>query len=169
MGRVIRVLFGFIIACLAAGVALVLFVHTPAEFPEWPADRFAETGWLALAVGTQAAIFAAPFAFIGTVYSEWRGISSATYSVVLGILIALLGFAVQYSGETGGPETIVNFYAIIAFVVTGFVGGIVYWFLTGRSAGGAPAARDDEGSTTGNPGGTPFAVKKPVEASPTKA
>lgn len=164
MGRIIRVLFGFIVACMAAGLALVLFVHTPAEFPEWPADKFAETGILALAVGTQAVIFAAPFAFIGTVYSEWRGISSATYSVVLGILIALLGFAVQYSGETGGPDSIVNVYAIVAFVVTGFVGGLVYWLLSGRSATASTPPADE-----GNKDGKPFAVKQPIDVTPTKA
>ncbi len=166
IGRMIRVLFGFLLACAAAGLAMVLFVHTPAEFPEWPADKFTETGLLALAVGTQAAIFAAPFAFIGTVYSEWRGISSATYSIVLGILIALLGFAVQYSGETSGPETIVNLYAVIAFIVTGFVGGLVYWLISGRAASGNAAAPDS--SDGDKPLSAPFAVKKPGEAA-TKA
>ncbi|MDX2202619.1 MAG: hypothetical protein NW223_07710 [Hyphomicrobiaceae bacterium] len=168
MGRVLRVLFGFVIACLAAGLALVLFVHTPAEFPEWPAEKFSETAMLALAVGTQAAIFAAPFAFIGTIYSEWRGLSSATYSVGLGILIALLGFWVQYTGEAGGPDTIFNIYAVIAFIVTGFVGGIVYWLLSGRCAGGR-RSEGDGSDASGTPNGTPFAVKKPVDTAPTSA
>lgn len=161
MGRVIRVLFGFILACLAAGLALVLFVHTPAEFPDWPAERFTETGILALAVGTQAAVFAAPFAFIGTIYSEWRGISSATYSVLLGVVIALLGFWVQYTGETGGPDSIFNIYAIIAFLVTGVVGGLVYWLFSGRYT--RPRQADGNGGA-GTPNGTPFAVKKPIDA-----
>lgn len=161
MGSIIRVLFGFIVACLAAGLALVLFVHTPAEFPDWPAERFTETGVLALAVGTQAAVFAAPFAFIGTIYSEWRGISSATYSVLLGILIALLGFWVQYTGEAAGPDSILNVYAIIAFVVTGFVGGFVYWLFSGRYT--RPRAAGGDGSA-GTSNGTPFAVKKPIDA-----
>lgn len=163
-GRIIRVLFGFLVASLAAGLALVLFVNTPAELPTWSSERYAETGLWALAVATHAGLFAAPFAFIGAFYSEWRGISSATYSVVLGILIAGIGFAAQYAG--GGAEGGVNFYALTAFAVTGFIGGLVYWYCAGRFAT-RPSRGPDEGAAT--PAGVPFAVKKPGDGAATSA
>ena len=46
----------------------------------------------ALAAATHGAIFAAPFALIGAAFAEWRRIRSWTYYVLLGIVIAGLGF-----------------------------------------------------------------------------
>lgn len=166
-GRIIRVLFGFIIASLAAGLALVLFVNTPAEFPDWPSERFAETGLWALAVGTHAGLFAAPFAFIGALYSEWRGISSATYSVLLGVIIAVIGFAAQYAGEASGGE--VNLYALTAFIVTGIVGGLVYWYFSGRYAAPPQPPMADKGNGDDKPLPAPFAIKKPADGATGKA
>lgn len=159
VGRVIRILFGFIVASLAAGLALVLFVNTPNDLAaELSGDRISETGVLALAVGTQAAVFAAPFAFIGAALSEWKGYSSWLYSVVVGIIIAAIGFAVQYAGEADGPYTIFNGYALAAFIVAGVIGGLVYWLLAGSSAVSSPS---DEPPTEEKPLPAPFAIKKP--------
>jgi uncharacterized membrane protein len=135
VGRIIRVVFGFLVASFVAGLVLVLFVNTPAEMPDWTSERYAETGLWALAVGTQVAVFASTFAFIGAVYAEWRGIASATYSIILGLLIAMIAFASHYAGEGSGGD--VSTYALSAFVVTGIVGGYVYWYVSGRYA--APA------------------------------
>lgn len=156
-GRIFRVLFGFVVACIAAGLVLVLFVNTPGEFPDWPSERFSETGLWALAVGTHAGLFSAPFALIGTLYAEWRGISSATYSVILGVLIAMVGFAAQYAGDGSGGD--VNPYALSAFIVTGIVGGLVYWYVSGRYAQVVPPSADTDKSEPS----TPFAVKKPLD------
>lgn len=154
-GRIIRVIFGFVLASMAAGLALVLFVNTPSEMPEWTSQRYAETGLWALAVGTQAAIFAAPFAFIGTLYAEWRGISSATYAVILGLLIAMIGFAAHYAGD--GPGADLSTYALSAFVAAGAVGGFVYWYLSGRFANATPASPPADREPT-----PPFVIKKPA-------
>lgn len=133
VGRILRVLFGFLVASFVAGLVLVLFVNTPAEMPDWPSERYAETGLWALAIGTQVVIFASTFAFIGAVYAEWRGISSATYSIILGLLISMIAFASHYAGEGSGGD--VSSYALSAFIVTGIVAGYVYWYLSGRFAG----------------------------------
>lgn len=144
VGRIIRVLFGFLVASFVAGLVLVLFVNTPSEMPDWPTERYAETGLWALAVGTQVAIFASTFAFIGAVYAEWRGISSVTYSIILGLLISMIAFASHYAGEGSGGD--VSTYALTAFMVTGVVAGYVYWYLSGRyavaSQPAAPAAAE---------------------------
>lgn len=166
-GRIIRVVFGFLLASLAAGLALVLFVNTPAELPNWTSDRFAETGMWALAVGTHAGLFAAPFAFIGAFYSEWRGISSATFSVGLGIGIALFGFAAQYAA--GGARGEVNIYALVAFIVTGFVGGMVYWYCAGRFAAIPSQGTDSGDGDADKAPAVPFAVKKPGDSAASNA
>lgn len=159
VGRVIRVLFGFIAASLAAGLVLVLFVNTPNDLAaELSGDRLSETGVLALAVGTQAAVFAAPFAFIGAALSEWKGYASWLYSALVGVIIAAIGFAVQYAGEAGVPHTIFNSYALAAFIVSGLVGGLVYWLLAGAAAKSAPPAAP---SSEDRPLPVPFAIKKP--------
>ena len=160
VGRVIRVLFGFIVASLAAGLALVLFVNTPNDLAaEMSGDRLSETGVLALAVGTQAAVFAAPFAFIGAALSEWKGYASWLYSALVGVIIAVIGFAVQYAGEAGGSHTIFNSYALAAFMVAGLVGGLVYWVLAGAAA--KPASPASPPPSDDKPLPVPFAIKKP--------
>lgn len=147
VGRVLRVLFGFLVACFVAGLVLVLFVNTPAEMPDWPSERYAETGLWALAVGTQVAIFASTFAFIGAVYAEWRGISSATYSIIVGLLIAMIAFASHYAGEGTGGD--VSTYALSAFIVAGIAAGYAYWYVSGRYAGGPAVAASAEPPANG--------------------
>jgi hypothetical protein len=136
IGRILRVLFGFVLACLAAGVAIVLFVYTPVELVMDAGDRMSEAGMLSLAAATHTAVFAAPFALIGAAVGEWRNVTSWTYYALVGILIAVIGFLVQYWSEgSSGQASILNSYALSAFLVTGLVAGLVYWLVSGRYAG----------------------------------
>jgi hypothetical protein len=137
IASVLRVLFGFVLACLAAGATIVLFVYTPVELVSDAGDRAQEAGLLSLAAATHAAVFAAPFALVGAAIGEWRSISNWTYYALVGVVIAVIGFLVQYWSE-GGTEaaSILNSYALSAFLVTGLVAGLVYWAVSGRYAGG---------------------------------
>jgi hypothetical protein len=150
------VLVGFILACVAAGLTMVLFVYTPAELASLPSeqasDRLAEAGIFALAAATHGAIFAAPFALIGAAIAEWRRLRSWAYYVLLGIIIAGLGFAAQYSSEGSGDVSIVNSYALTAFLVTGFVAGAVYWLFSGRYADSPSADEPPLPDITRSPG-----------------
>ena len=124
-----------LIACLAAGLTMVLFVYTPVELAtELPASALREVGLLALAAATHSAVFAAPFALIGAGFGEWQRIGSWLYYVLVGIAIAAIGFLAQFWTEAAGEASIVNSYAVTAFIVTGFVAGIVYWLFSGRFA-----------------------------------
>ena len=82
LGSMIRVLFGFVIASLAAGLTIVLFVTTPVELASTPSNAVSDTlmsnGLLALAAATHSAVFAAPFALIGAAIGEWRRLSHWT-------------------------------------------------------------------------------------------
>jgi len=136
--RVIRVLFGFVLACLAAAATLVLFVYTPAELASLPsgmgADRIAEAGLFALAITPHIATVAALPALIGAIFGESKGISSWGYYALVGIGIAVLGFLMQHFSETPGQTTILHNYALTAFLTAGFAGGWAYWLFSGRHA-----------------------------------
>jgi len=133
----LRVLLGFALACLAAGLTLVLFVYTPLELArEHAGERMSEAGLLALAVATHTAMFAAPFALIGAGFAEWQRIGGWLYYMLIGIAIAAVGFAAQSWTESGGEAqgSIRNGYAVAAFLMTGAVAGLVYWLCSGRLA-----------------------------------
>ncbi len=140
-----RVLFGFIVACLVAGVATVAFVITPADIMTLPADlrpgRLSSAGTLSLLAATHSAIFSFPLALIVIILAEWRCIRSWIYYAIVGVLIASAGFGAEYLSEVGGQPSIVNSYAARAFLAVGLLGGIAYWLAAGRRAGGT---RGDE-------------------------
>jgi hypothetical protein len=132
---ILRVIIGFVFACLAAGFTIVLFVYTPLELAtDLASDRVSEAALLSLAAGTHSAVFASPFALIGAGFAEWHRIGSWLYYVLVGIVIAGVGFLAQFWTEAAGEASIVNSYAVTAFIVTGFVAGIVYWLFSGRYA-----------------------------------
>jgi hypothetical protein len=141
----LRVLFGFAIACLAAALVQVAFVITPAEIvsldPGAIPDRLGGAGLLTLLTATHVAIFSAPFGLVVAAVGEWQALRSWIFYTLAGMAIALAGFVAQYASEVG-TVTIVNNYALQAYVTTGFVAGFVYWAFSGRYAGGA----DDRGN-----------------------
>lgn len=141
---VFRVLFGVIVAALAAGLTTVSFVITPAELATTASQalpgRLATFGTLALLAATHSAIFAAPFALITAIVGEWQSVRGPIYYIAAGILIAMAGFAAQYSSEAGATASIANNYAFKAFLTSGFIGGLAYWMIAGRAAGGGGAS-----------------------------
>ena len=143
--RVLLVLAGYLVACVAFALVLVAFVFTPAELVSADAERFAMAGFQLLASSIQVIIFAAPLALIAFAIAEWRAIDDWIYYALAAMLIAGVGFLAQYASELQGAPTIVNNYALTAFMTGGFVAGVVYWLIAGRSAGrrGRAATSDD--------------------------
>jgi hypothetical protein len=140
IGGLVRILVGFTVACLVAGAATVAFVITPLDIATLPAelrpDRLSSAGTLSLLAATHSAIFSFPFALIAILVAEWRCIRSWVYYAMAGILIAFAGFGAEYLNEVGGQPSIVNAYAIRAYLAVGFLGGLAYWLAAGRRAGG---------------------------------
>ena len=162
--RIIRVLFGFIMACLAAAATTVVFADIQ-ELRLINADNASElmsnTSRRVLFAAIQGAKFSAAIAFVGILIGEWRRIRSWSYYTLLALTITLLGFMAWYTGEQAGDPTIVNNYALTAFLTTGFVGGLIYWLLSGRRAGTSQArmAQYDFAKSTETP-----VKKKPDQA-----
>ena len=134
--RVLWILAGYVLACVAFALVLVGFVFTPAELVSTGAGsgRFSMAGFQLLASFIQVLIFAAPLAFFAAAMAEWRGINEWIYYALVGLLIAGVGFLAQYVSELQGAPTIVNNYAFTAFMTGGFAAGMVYWLVAGRSA-----------------------------------
>lgn len=124
----IRFIFGFIAAVLVAGLVQVLFVAGGDLLQGMPAGRLESLGLLALLAATQSAVFSLPFAVLAAVVAAWLSIRSVLFSVAAGLAIGLAGFLAQYAGEVG-PETILNRYALTAYLVSGFAAGFVYWYV----------------------------------------
>lgn len=139
IASVLRILLGFVLACLAAATTKVAFVITPADIlalsPDAQLERIARAGALILAVATQSAIFALPFAAIAIGLAHWLRIRGWAYYGLAGLLISLLGFAALYASEPSGIPTIANAYALAAYLFAGVIGGYVYWTIAGRVAG----------------------------------
>lgn len=143
LGSIARVAFGFVLASIAAGLVTMLFVNTPSEVLAQPVSRLprtaGETFELALLTATHVAIFAVIFALIVAGLGELFSLRGLAFYVSGGVVIALLGFVAQYSSEVPGEPTILNNYALKAFLTTGFFAGFVYWLASGQFAGRAPA------------------------------
>jgi hypothetical protein len=162
MLTLLRVLFGFAIACLVAGVATVAFVVNPATIANLPGDaqteQLSNAGILALLAATHSAIFAAPFALIAIGAAELTRIRSWLYYVLVGAVISLGGLAAVYLNEVPGQPSILNDYALIAFGTVGVLSGLAYWLFAGRGAGGrrssaaaAPPSAPADTSTAAQP------------------
>ena len=146
-----RVAFGFALASIAAGLVTVMFVDTPVDVLAQPASRLPQTASqtldLALLTATHFGIFAAAFVLIAAGLGEWLSIRSLPFYLIAGMGIALLGFIAQFSSEVAGQPTILNNYALKAFLTAGFFGGFVYWLASGQFAGRAPDVTDAAAST----------------------
>src|SRR5262249_31178710 len=133
MLRGMRMTIGFVLACLGAGITLAAFDIALDGAGSLPPGRFgAEVGLTALAAALQSAIFAAPLALAGAVIGEWRRIAGYGYYLLIAVAIAAAGVYAQYAREQTGEPSIVNAYALSAFLMTGLVAGAIYWFCAGR-------------------------------------
>ena len=134
--RVVRILTGFALASFAAAATLVLFIYAPADWASPGADltgaRLSEAGYFALIVTPWVALSAALPALVGVTIAEARNIAGSTFYVLAGIGTAAVGFLVQHWSEPPGGLGIFQAYALIAFLVAGLIGGLVYWVSSGR-------------------------------------
>ena len=152
--RVIRVICGFLLACLAAGITFVLFVQAPltaVEFSEFlTTDHLARTSLLMLAAATHCALYAAPFALLLLTFAEAQHVRSWFIYALFGVVVSLSGLMVQHLATPETHGAILNQHALTAFVAAGLIAGFTYWFFAGDRAGLAGAA-----AAAHQPTGTP--------------
>jgi hypothetical protein len=144
LGRVLWVICSFLLACFAAGLTITLFAFppTPTTISDaFTGDAVVDLCLFALAVAQFCAVFAAPFALLGVMFAERHGIRSWTSNVLAGIVIAGFGVLTRYASEAADGPSIVNAYALSAFLAAGIVLGTTYWVLAGRFATKSTVAR----------------------------
>ena len=134
IGRMLRVLVGLGLACLASGLTITAFVYSPLELIHGGGDKIAEAGLLALtAAGLTAR--AAPIALIALALLEWRRRASWFVYAPGGAAFGGLGFLAQCAEEAGGRACLADtYYALEAFLTAGLIAGSVYWLFAGRFA-----------------------------------
>ena len=137
MGVIARVVFGFFLACLAAGLTTVLFAWSPSELASMPGDPLEKIA-LALPLATHVAIFSAPFALIAIALGEWQKSKNWVYYGLAGMVIAMIGFIAQYQSEppTQCWSVVGSNYPLAAVLTTGLVAGLVYWLFSGQFVNG---------------------------------
>jgi hypothetical protein len=153
---ILRVVLGYVVAALIAGLVQTLFVVTPQDL--WAApDRLGEIALLSAMAGTLSGIFALPFALPVIAVVEWLGARSWIGYALAGIGVAMAGFIVLIAAEPP-DRTILNDYAFRAFLTSGFFGGLTYWAIAGRRAGGSrpgspegPPRSDNSAEASGSP------------------
>ena len=133
MNLLFRVLLGYLVACFAAGLTTVLFAWTPADLSTMQGEIANDKLALAMPVATQIALFSLPFALAAIAYGEWRRWNDWAYYAAAGMAIALFGYLAQYQSEGPSPAWSIasSNYPLIAFLTSGFVGGLAYWILSG--------------------------------------
>lgn len=135
---IMRVLFGFVLACLAAGLTKVVFAFGFDPFINGNDEQVGRMLEYTALTATHHVLFAAPFALVVAAFGEWLSIRSWFYYSLAALVISLAGQSAIYTGEVAGQATIGNQFAVTAYAVTGLVGGLVYWLLAGRKAGDDP-------------------------------
>lgn len=140
LGRLFSVIIACLWSALAAGLVIVLFATTPAEILSAPSDVARDKMWrlleLSIFSGVQALVFGWPFLLLAIIIAEWRAIRTWLFYAIVGMAVSLAGFMAHYASEGAGDYTIVNNYALTAYLTAGFVAGVLYWALAGRLAGG---------------------------------
>ena len=141
MSTIFRVLLGYLVACFAAGLTTVLFAWTPADLSGMHGDAANDKLALAMPVATQIALFSVPFALAAIAYGEWRKWRDWAFYAATGMAIALFGYLAQYQSEGPSPAWSIasSNYPLIAFLTSGFIGGLAYWVVSGRLAAMHPA------------------------------
>ena len=140
------IIAGYLVAALAASaflnvVMLAWFGLTPEE------TRVVATGSLVFSIPF-VALFVAYFALIPSVFAivigEVAGKHDWLFYALAGAVVALVVIGFSRSGEGTAFAEIADLNFALAVIASGMCGGIGYWLVAGRSAGGwraRPAAR----------------------------
>jgi hypothetical protein len=147
--RALTIVWAYISACVAAGLALAL-VYLALSFRSSLAPTATDAvGYLllpfmmAIFFAVYIAIFALPAALPTIILTERKGVRSPLTYAATGAMAALIGCAIYVLVvEDAGSIT-----AAWIFVAPGTVGGLTYWALAGRNAGIASGAASARGGT----------------------
>ena len=134
--RILMVILGYVLACIAAAIVLTIGTLTP----QW--DQIAPDGmptvvlWSLVGVAT-AMIGAAGMlpSFLVIALAEgfaWRSV--VLYGALGGVLALSLTYGIDFAGYARSPDgSLAHEREVLA--ASGIAGGLVYWLFAGRKAG----------------------------------
>jgi hypothetical protein len=139
IGRLFVIFFGFLIACMAAGMTIA-FGLLAGQWQLLETDPVAQGAfWITSAVGTSVAGFASfmPLVLVAILAEAFR-LRSAIFYALAGVGIALFayyswGFVNPYEESIDAPGPIVRGIELV--IAAGVVFGLTYWAVAGRKAG----------------------------------
>lgn len=136
--RFVRMLIGYLLACVGAAFVLGLFGFAPASieafFEQLP--DIADKAWSALFyLAAALALFGAVPAIIAFQYAESNAIRTWVYYELIGAAVAMALYWLAHGTETVPVKGDGNVYSTITFGVVGAVLGLLYWLFSGRYAG----------------------------------
>jgi hypothetical protein len=135
--RLVPIIFGLLLAFLAAGLFLGYGFYSNVIDPAFEIDpQLRHDGFIVFVTGLAWSPFIAiaalgPAAIIIAI-AEILNLRSLIANVLAGGLVSLIAFwsssqASSFNGLSDGP--------LIVVTATGFIGGFVYWLVAGRKAG----------------------------------
>jgi len=134
--RILAMMVGYFLACVAASIVLTIGTLTPQWDDLSPLGLPSVVLWSVVGVGAAfIAAIATPPALLVIALAEgfaWR--SSLVYAVLGGVLALSLSYGLDFAGYAGEPGTsLAREREVIA--AAGIAGGFIYWLLAGRRAG----------------------------------
>ncbi|MBD0414096.1 hypothetical protein [Oryzicola mucosus] len=137
IGKLFHMLMGYVVATLAASAFLNLLFLGSAGFTAEEAGWVASSGSMIVSIPF-VALFVSYFAFIPALVvmllAEMMGKRDWLFYALGGALVGIV--VVGYFYQVGEPSNeLLMSGAPIAVIGSGIVGGLAYWFVTGRFAG----------------------------------
>ena len=134
--RILLVMVGYILACVAASIVLTIGTLTPQWDDLSPLGLPSVVLWSVVGVGAAfIAAIATPPALLVIALAEgfaWRSV--LLYAVLGGVLALSLSYGLDFVGYAGEPgSSVAREREVIA--AAGIAGGFIYWLLAGRRAG----------------------------------
>jgi hypothetical protein len=134
--RLMMVIVGYILACVAASLVLTIGALTP----QW--DDLSSLGlpsgalWAVVAAGAAiiGAVAMLPTLLVIALAEGFACRSILVYGALGGVLALALRYGIDFAGYIGAPDgIIVREREVLA--AAGIAGGFVYWLFAGRKAG----------------------------------
>ncbi len=142
---VLRGLFGFLAACLVAGIIQAGFATAPellAQPGQGFLDSLADAAKRTIVATIFSGLFAAPFVAVVVPVLAWQKMRSVRVDAAMGLTIAGAGQAVLYAFEAANQSSIANWYAAAAFGCAGLAGGLTFGLLAMPRPDTPPAEGD---------------------------
>jgi hypothetical protein len=139
MGIIVRILgmiVGYWLACIAASLVLTIGTLTPVSDDLKSFDLHSVVLWSVVGIGAAiiGAIAMLPALLLIALAEGFAWRSILVYAALGGVLALVLSYGLDFAGYVGAPNSyLAREREVLA--ASGIAGGLVYWLFAGRRAG----------------------------------